>query len=312
MKRATVTIIVLACCAIAQAQTPPTELSDGVDALANKMLSRPVAGISVAIARNGQVVFARGYGMANLEHSVPVTPETLFHIDSISKNILSAVVLQLVDEGKLRLDDDITKYVPEAPTLGHHVTVWQLLNHTSGIYSFTALPNAANNERLELTHEQVLGLIKDKPFEFEPGTRWRYDNSAFYIAGMVVERVTKQEYGAYVREHVFKPLGMSSASLCYARMVVPHLASGYEVEGDALVNAAFVSWKLPFAAGAICATAADLLKWEAALDTGRVLTLSSLALLRTPTTLADGTKIDYGLGTRLGSLDGHRMLGQTK
>lgn len=94
MKRAAVTIILLACCAIAQGQTP-TELSDRVDALANKMLSRPVAGISVAIARDGQVVFARGYGMANLEHSVPVTPETVFHIDSISKNILSAVVLQL-------------------------------------------------------------------------------------------------------------------------------------------------------------------------------------------------------------------------
>jgi len=107
MKPATVTFILLACCAIAQAQTPPTELSDRVDALANKMLSRPAAGISVAIARDGQVVFARGYGMANLEHSVPVTPETVFHIDSISKNILSAVVLQLVDEGKLRLDDDV-------------------------------------------------------------------------------------------------------------------------------------------------------------------------------------------------------------
>ena len=106
------------------------------------------------------------------------------------------MVLQLVDEGKLRLDDDVTKYVPEAPTLGHHVTVRQLLNHTSGIYSFTSLPDAANNERLELTHEQVLGLIKDKPFDFEPGTRWRYDNSAFYLAGMAVERVTKQEYGA--------------------------------------------------------------------------------------------------------------------
>ena len=111
MKRATVTIIVLACCAIAQAQTPPTELSDRVDALANKMLSRPVAGISIAIARDGQVVFARGYGRANLEHSVPVTPETLFHIDSISKNILSAVVLQLVDEGKLRLNDDVAKLI---------------------------------------------------------------------------------------------------------------------------------------------------------------------------------------------------------
>src|SRR5678815_761455 len=312
MRKVLAATIFCLCGGTAVAQLPTTEaLSDRVDAIANKMLSRPVAGISVAIARDGQVVFARGYGMANLEHSVAVTPETVFHIASISKNILAAVVLQLVDEGKLRLDDDITKYVPEAPTLGHHVTVWQLLNHTSGIYSFTALPNAANNERLELTHEQVLGLIKDKPFEFEPGTRWRYDNSAFYIAGMVVERVTKQEYGAYVREHVFKPLGMSSASLCYARMVVPHLASGYEVEGGALVNAAYISWKLPFAAGAICATATDLVKWEAALDTGRVLTRSSLALMRTPTTLADGTKIDYGLGTRLGSLDGHRMLGHT-
>src|SRR5437764_8629671 len=311
MKRATVTIILLACCAIAQAQTPPTELSDRVDALANKMLSRPVAGISVAVARNGQVVLARGYGMANLEHSVAVTPETVFHIASISKNILAAVVLELVDESKLQLDDDVTKYVPEAPTQGRHVTVRQLLNHTSGIYSFTSLPNADDNERLELTHDQVLGLIKDKPFDFEPGTRWRYDNSAFYIAGMVVERVTKQEYGAYVREHVFKPLGMNSASMCDARMVVPDLASGYEVDGGALVNAAFVSWKLPFAAGAVCATATDLAKWQAALDSGRVLTPSSLALMRTPTTLADGTKIDYGLGTRLGSLDGHRVLGHT-
>jgi CubicO group peptidase (beta-lactamase class C family) len=240
-----------------------------------------------------------------------VTPETVFHIASISKNILAAVVLQLVDQGKLRLDDDVTKYVPEAPTQGRHITVRQLLNHTSGIYSFTSLPNAADNERFELTHDQVLGLIKDKPLEFEPGTRWRYDNSAFYLAGMVVERVTKQEYGAYVREHVFKPLGMSSASLCYARTVVPHLASGYEVDGGTLVNAAFTTWKLRFAGGAVCATATDLAKWQAALDSGCVLTQSSLALMRTPTTLADGTKIDYGLGTRLGSLDGHPVLGHT-
>jgi D-alanyl-D-alanine carboxypeptidase len=309
MKRAAVTIILLACCAIAQAQTPPTELSDRVDAIAKQLLSRHTAGVSIAVARDGRLILARGYGMANIEHSVAVTPETVFHIASISKNILAAVVLQLVDEGKLRQDDDVTKYVPEAPTQGHHVTVGQLLNHTSGIYSFTSLPNAANNERLELTHEQVLALIKDKPFEFDPGTRWRYDNSAFYLAGMVVERVTKQEYGAYVREHVFKPLGMDTTFLCYARMVVPHLASGYEVDDGALVNAAFVSWKLPFAGGAVCATATDLVKWQAALDSGRVLTPSSLALMRTPTTLSDGTTIDYGLGTRLGSLDGHRVLG---
>jgi CubicO group peptidase (beta-lactamase class C family) len=294
------------------AQIPKdTDLKARVDTLAQTLLSRNIAGVSIAVARNGKVTFAAGYGLANIQHSIAVTPETVFHIDSISKNILSAVLLQLVDEGKLSLDDDVTKYVPEAPTQGRRITVRQLLNHTSGIYNFTSLPEAEANERLDLTHEQVLALFKDKPFDFEPGTGWRYNNSAFYLAGMVVERVTKQEYGVYVREHVFKPLGMTSAQMCDARTVVPHIASGYDREHDSLVNAAFLSWKLPFAAGAICATATDLLKWQAALDDGRVLTQSSLKLMRTPTTILDGTRIDYGLGTRLGLLEGHRVLGHT-
>ena len=199
MRRVLVAMIFCFYGGTALAQLPAgDELGNRVDAVAKQLLSRHTAGVSIAVAREGRLILARGYGMANVEHSVAVTPETVFHIASISKNILAAVVLQLVDQGKLRLDDDVTKYVPEAPTGGHHVTVRQLLNHTSGIYSFTSLPDAANNERLELTHEQVLGLIKDKPFDFEPGTHWRYDNSAFYLAGMVVERVTKQEYGAYV------------------------------------------------------------------------------------------------------------------
>jgi D-alanyl-D-alanine carboxypeptidase len=312
MRRALAATILCLCGGTGGAQLPTAKnLSDQVDAIAKQALAGPAAGLSIAVARDGHVVIARGYGMANLEHSVAVTPTTVFHIASISKNILAAVVLQLADEGKLQLDDDVTKYVPEAPTLGQHVTVRQLLDHTSGIYSFTSLPDAADNERLDLSHEQVLALIKGKPFDFPPGTRWRYDNSAFYLAGMVVERVTKQEYGAYVRDHVFKPLGMGSASLCDARMVVPHLASGYETAGGALVNAAFLTWKLPSAAGAVCATASDLLKWQASLDAGRVLRPASLTLMRTPTTLADGTTIPYGLGTRLGSLDRHRMLGHT-
>jgi D-alanyl-D-alanine carboxypeptidase len=312
MKRTIVASVLTLSCAVVQAQAPSDqEIAKRVDVLAKEALSRPVAGISVAVARDGQVVFARGYGFANLEHTVAVTPNTVFHIASISKNILAAVVLQLADQGKLRLDDDVTRYVSEAPTHGRHVTVQELLNHTSGIYSFTSLPEAENNERLDLTHDQVIGLFKDKPLDFEPGTGWRYDNSAFYLAGMVVERVTKQDYGEYAREHIFKPLGMNSASLCDARMVVPHLASGYEVDRGKLVNAAFLSWKLPWAAGAVCATAGDLLKWQAALDSGRVLSASSLKLMRTPTTLNDGTLIDYGLGTRFGSVEGHSVFGHT-
>ena len=296
---------------VVSATASAAELAERVDAIAKHGLSHPVAGMSIAVARNGKIVFARGYGFANLEHSVPVTPETVFHIASISKNIEAAVIVQLAEHGKLNLDDDVTKYVPEAPTHGKHVTVRQLINHTSGIFSFTSLPNAMQNERLDLDHQQVLALIKDKPFLFEPGTSWRYDNSAFYIAGMVVERVTKQDYAAYVRDHIFRPLGMTSAMLCDARMVVPHLASGYEVENGKLVNTSFMSWKIPFAAGAVCATATDLVKWQTALDDRSVISKNALSEMRSPTVLADGTRIDYGLGTRIGSYHRHRVFGHT-
>src|SRR6516225_10654247 len=174
----------LFCCA------PEPEWAPEVDAIAKQALARPTAGLSIAVARDGKLIFARGYGMANLEHSVPVTPETVFHLASISKNIESAVLLQLIDQGKVRLEDDVKKHLPEAPTHGHKVTVKQLLNNTSGIHSFTSLPEASENERRDLTHAQVLDLIRNKPMDFKPGTSWRYDNTAFYMAGMIIEKVT--------------------------------------------------------------------------------------------------------------------------
>jgi CubicO group peptidase (beta-lactamase class C family) len=303
---------VLAFCEVTDGQEPSApDLATRVDSIANRALSNHIAGISIAVARDGRVILARGYGFANLEHSAPVTSDTPFHICSISKNIETAVLLQLVEQGKLSLDDDIRKYVPDAPTHGQKVTVAQLLNHTSGIFSFTSLPDAAENERRGLTHEQVLALIRKKAPNFKTGTRWRYNNSGFYIAGMIIERVTGLDYAAYSRQHVFEPLGMTTARLCDARMIVPHLASGYDIDYTNLVNAPFMDWKLPFAAGAICATAEDLIKWQNALDSGQVLKPDSLALMRRPTKLPDGSSIDYGFGTRLGSLAGHRVLGHT-
>jgi len=287
------------------------DLEARVDAIGNEASNHRAPGISVAIALGQQIVLARGYGMANLEHSVAVTPDTVFHIASISKNILAAVVMRLVDQRKLQLDDDVTKYVPEAPVQGRHITIRQLLNHTSGLYSFTDLPNADTNERLDLSHADVLALFRDKPFKFEPGTKYRYNNSAFYLAGMVVERITRQDYATYLRNEIFLPLGMTSARLCDAHMLVPKLAYGYAWENENFVPAPIFTWKLPWAPGAVCATATDLLKWQLALDAGRVVRPGSLAIMRSQTILADGTRIDYGLGTRLGALEGHRAFGHT-
>jgi CubicO group peptidase (beta-lactamase class C family) len=305
-------LLFLAIYSVSDAQeTSAPDWAAQVDSIANRALTNHIAGISIAVAQDGRVILARGYGFANLEHSVPVTPDTPFHICSISKNIETAVLLQLVEQGKLSLDDDIRKYIPDAPTHRRKVTVAQLLNHTSGIFSFTSLPDADENERRDLTHEQVLALIQKKAPDFKAGARWRYNNSGFYIAGMIIERVTGLDYGTYSRQQIFEPLGMSSVRMCDARMIVPHLASGYALDHGKLVNAKFIDWKLPFAAGAICATAVDLLNWQSALDTGKVLKSASLALMRRATKLSDGASIDYGLGTRLGSLAGHRVLGHT-
>ena len=282
-----------------------------VDTIARKTLDRPVLGISIALANNDRVVFARGYGFADLARTVPITDETVFHIASISKNIAAGAILQLADQHKLSLDDEITRYIPDAPVHGRHVTIRQLLNHTSGIPNYTSLPGAAANEQLDLSHQQVLALIAGASFDFDPGTSWRYSNSGFYLAGMIAENVSHQPYATLLHDRIFTPLQMQSSSLCDAGTPAPNLASGSEVSHGKLVPAPNMSWKLPFAGGGVCSTPSDLLRWQIALNKEHIVSKRSLALMRTPTVLADGSSIDYGLGTRIGLLDGHRLYGHT-
>lgn len=306
--------LVLATLALAvqgRAIEPRPNLHLAVSALAARALERPIAGLSIAVARNGVVVESRGFGFADVDRRTPITPRTVFHIDSVSKNVCAAVVLRLVEDGRLSLDDDITKYVPQAPTGGRRITIGQLLTHTSGLFSITSLPDADANELRDVSHADLLDELNGRQPDFAPGAGWRYSNTGFYLAGMAVEGITGMSYAAYLRAHVFTPLHMTSSSLCTVHDNVPELARGYEVERGMLVPAAAATWSVPFAAGGICSTAEDLLRWQQAIDTGRFISPAHVALMRTATTLADGTRIDYGLGTRLGSLQGHAVFGHT-
>ncbi len=289
----------------------PDDFAHQIDAIAQEALQRPTAAVSIAVARDGEIVFARAYGEADRSRHVAATPATVFHIDSISKNLEAAALLQLVDEGKLGLDDKVKKLLPEAPTHGADISVRQLLNHTSGIYSFTFLPNADANEQRNLNHEQVLDLFRDRPLDFEPGTSWRYSNSGFYLAGMLIERVTQRDYGSYLRDQFFQPMGLQSARFFSAEASTAGLALGYVVKEGKLVEAPAITWALPWAAGAVCATASDLVRWQLALERGRIVKPETLAEMRRPTVLRDGTRIDYGLGTRLGSRAGHPVFGHS-
>ena len=160
-----------------------------VDSLAHAFLQeRPAAGVAIGVEKDGEVILAKGYGLAEIEHNVPVTVETVFRLGSISKQFTSVAILQLMEQGKVSLDDPITKFIPDYPTQGHEVTVHHLLTHTSGIVSYTGMgPRFWDQSRLDLSHDEMLDLFGNEPFEFAPGEQWKYNNSGYYLLGMIVE-----------------------------------------------------------------------------------------------------------------------------
>jgi CubicO group peptidase (beta-lactamase class C family) len=287
-------------------------LAVGIDRLMNEALrGGPAAGASIAVVKDGQTIIAKAYGFANVELEVRASAKTVYHIDSITKHLTAAAVLQLAEQKKLSLDDSVTTYVPQLPPSWKNVRIRHLLNHTSGSESFTSLPGWGPQERLDMSRDAIVALVRDVPFHFEPGANWRYNNTGFYLLGMVIEKVTGQSYADAMEQRVFKPLGMDATRYCGFRGVVKERASGYEVDHGTLVNAEPMSWDAPYAAGSICSTVLDLARFERAIEGHQLFSDSTLTMMRTPTTLSDSIAVDYGFGTRLGSLAGHRVLGHT-
>jgi CubicO group peptidase (beta-lactamase class C family) len=282
-----------------------------VDAIAADALQRPLAGMSAAVGRGGAVLMAKGYGFANVELEAPARADTVYHVDSINKFMTAAAILKLADEGRLDLDDDLGRWVPGLSTPQRPIRIRHLLSHTSGLPSYTSLPGFAEKERLDLSPEEVLAPVRLAPAHFAPGEGWRYCNTGFYVLGMVMEKVTGQSYADYMRKQLFEPLGMADSAYGEPRPLIKNRASGYELEQGRLVNGPLMSWRVPFSAGGVVSTVLDLLKWTDGLAHGRVLKAASVERMWSPSHLADGSAIDYGLGTRLGTLSGHRMVGHT-
>lgn len=294
------------------AQLPTgAELAAAIDSIAAERLREgPIAGFSVAVSRGGELLVARGYGFADLEHRVPATAETVYRLGSITKPFTAAAILQLVEDGKLGLDDDMATHLPDYPTHGHRVTIRHLLTHTSGIRSYTGLgPRWQSKMALDLTHEEMLAFFKDEPFDFPPGTEYRYNNSGYYLLGLVIERLSHRTYASYVRERLTSPYGLESTGYCEERALVPHRARGYTPGLIGLQNAAPISMTHPFSAGALCSNAVDLVRWADALFGGRIVNESSLALMLEEARLESGNSVGYGLGVSLGEFEGRRMIG---
>ncbi|MFO0983430.1 MAG: serine hydrolase domain-containing protein [Planctomycetota bacterium] len=281
-----------------------------IDQLAEAALrDGPVAGLSIAVGRGSETIFASGYGYADVENGVPATPETVYRIGSITKQFTAAAILSLRAEGKLALDDPLTRHLPEFPTRGHQVTIHHLLTHSSGIKSYTELgPRWTRTVPLDMTHAEIVDLFKDEPYDFAPGHGFHYSNSGYFLLGMIIEKASGQTYADYLRDHVFAPAGLTATCYGDERSLIKHRAQGYDVDRHTLVNDRPISMTQPYAAGALCSTVLDLLRWQRALVDYRLLDDEAFALMTTAHVATQSTEArsrSYGYGVFLGELERH-------
>jgi CubicO group peptidase (beta-lactamase class C family) len=275
------------------------------DYIRSEMKAQQIPGVSLAVIKNGEIVLAKGYGLANVEHQVPVKPETIFQSGSMGKQFTATAVMMLVEAGKLSLDDKLIKFFPDGPDAWRNITIRHLLTHTSGMGDY---PNDFDLRR-DYTEDEMIQRIKAIPLTFQPGEKWSYSNLGYVTLGVLIHKISGQFYGDFLQERVFKPLGMSTARVISEADIVPNRAAGYRLVNGELKNQNWVSPTLNTTAdGALYLTVYDMAKWDAALYTEKLLKRSSLEQMWTPVKLNDGKTSPYGFGWALGELRGHHIV----
>jgi CubicO group peptidase (beta-lactamase class C family) len=280
--------------------------------IAQQMHDQKIPGLSLAVVLDGRVIKAQGYGYANLEFKAPVTTETLFESGSIGKQFTATGVMMLVEEGKIGLEDKITKYFPDAPASWNDITIRELLSHQSGIKNYTDGKDV--DFRKDYTEDELLKIAESLPLDFPPGSDWSYSNTGYVVLGILIHRVTGQFYGDFLHDRIFAPLGMKTRVISESDILL-NRASGYQLANHQWRNQDWVSPTLNTTAdGSLYFTSLDLAKWDAALYTTKLLKQSSLDQMWTSQKLESGpnegkpNKGNYGFGWFIDNMNGHRLI----
>lgn len=287
----------------------PQNTSAEFDSLMTKVFKADEAGAVALVVKNGEVLYRKAFGMANLELGVKMKPENVFRIGSITKQFTASAILKLRDEGKLSLDDDITKYIADYPTHGHQITIKHLLTHTSGIKSYTGMDTwDAEVRKKDFTPTELIDFFKDQPMDFDPGEEWRYNNSAYFILGHIIEVVSGATYETYIDSTFFKPLKMSNSYYGSPSRIIKDRAYGYDKRDGELINADFLSMTQPYAAGSLLSTVDDLYKWYSSVMEDKVISKASRIEAQSTYQLNNGEKTGYGYGWGIGNIQGSPMI----
>jgi CubicO group peptidase (beta-lactamase class C family) len=283
--------------------------SDAVDQFVRaEMGKQHIPGLALLVSRNGQPVRKQGYGLSNVELQVPVKPETVFQSGSVGKQFTATAVMMLVEEGKVGLEDPLTKYFPDAPTTWKKVTVRELLSHTGG---FTDYPKSFNF-RKDYTEADVLKIVEGIPLAYPPGTKWSYSNLGYATLGILIHKATGKFYGDFLQERIFRPLDMNTTRIISEADIIPNRAAGYRLVKGELKNQEWVAPMINTTAdGSLYFSILDLAKWDAALYTETLLKRSSLEQMWTVANLSNGqpNPDQYGFGWSIETKNGHKVIG---
>ena len=253
-------------------------------------------GATILVAKDGKTIYRKAVGKSSLELDVDMVPENVFMLASITKQFTAVSILMLEEQGKLSIDDPITKFIPNYPTNGKTITVHHLLNHTSGIKSYTGMGNLVEVARNDMTLDELIDYFKNEPMDFDPGEEFRYNNSGYVLLGKIIEVISGDTYENFIENNIFKKLGMTSSSYGNTRELVKNRVNGYEQDASGYVNANFISMTLPHAAGSLTSTVDDMLKWQNALTNNTFIKASSLEKAINGSKLNSGEEITYGYG----------------
>src|SRR5580704_17677583 len=280
-----------------------------------EMQKERIPGLALGVYRDGKIVKAEGYGIANLEWDVPVKADTIFQSGSVGKQFAATAVMMLVEEGKVGLDDPVHKYFQDAPESWKNIKIRNLLSHTSGLSEYENGPRTKPDGpfylRLDMTEDDLYKRIGAMPMDFKPGEDWSYRNTNYVLLGIMIHKVTGKFYGDYLQERIFKPLGMTTTRIISEADIIPHRAAGYELVKGQLKNQEWVSPTFNSTAdGTLYFTVLDLEKWDAALYSEKLLKRSSLEQMWTVMKLNNGlpNKANYGFAWNIKEANGHKLI----
>ena len=294
---------ILAICFLVSSIVSAQSLESKIDKLISNQFKENETGVSVLVAKEGEVIYRKAFGKANLELDVNMTSSNVFEVGSITKQFTSVAILMLMEEGKLSLEDNITKFIPDYPTKGKKISVHHLLTHTSGIKSYTSMQSFGKVMTIDESPLKFIDFFKNEPMDFEPGEEYRYNNSGYFILGYIIEKVSGVSYEEFINEKIFKKLDMNSSYYGSHTKLIKNRASGYQKNNE-YGNAQYISLTLPYAAGSIMSNVDDMLKWQTAISNNVLIKKETIAKAYKNYTLNNGEKINYGYGWSINEISG--------